>query len=58
MDRALTARSTQLPMRSMGPPTDYVHHSTWLDLLRWCSACLVVVGHIRSFLFLEYPEIG
>jgi peptidoglycan/LPS O-acetylase OafA/YrhL len=29
-----------------------------LDLLRWVSACLVAMGHLRGFLFADYPAIG
>jgi len=28
-----------------------------LDLLRWGSACLVAVGHVRNLLFLDYPDV-
>jgi peptidoglycan/LPS O-acetylase OafA/YrhL len=28
-----------------------------LDLLRWGSACLVAVGHVRNLLFLDYGDV-
>jgi hypothetical protein len=29
----------------------------YLDLIRWISAFLVVIGHIRSILFLDFSHI-